>query len=576
LIKKLCKSIREYKKQTILTPILVALEVVFEILITYNMAKLIDKGIEVGNTNMIIKIGLILIVMAICSLVLGALSGITCAKASSGFAKNLREDIFYKIQNFSFLNIDKFKTSGLITRLTTDVSHVSWAFQTVIRVAVRSPLTIMFSLIMIIRISKKMALIFVGVMPIMAIGLLLIIKFAHPLFRKVFDEYDHMNNVVSENLNGIRVVKSFVAEDKEIKKFNNVSNRIYRLFSKAQNLIAFNNPLMQACVYTSMLLIAWIGAKMIVSGNLSTGELMSLFTYVMQVLGSLMMMSMVLVSIVISRESVERVCEVLDEKIDLTSDNGGIKEVLNGEIIFDNVNFSYVKNRNKLCLLDVNFKINSGETIGIIGSTGSSKSTLVQLIPRLYDVSTGSVLVGGKDVRDYDLFTLRDEVGMVLQKNVLFSGTILENLRWGNENASMDEINEVCEIACCKDFIMGFKDKYDTYIEQGGTNVSGGQKQRICLARALLKKPKILILDDSTSAVDTKTDNTIKKGLRKFLPETTKIIIAQRINSIIDCDRIMVLDEGKINAFDIHENLLKNNKIYQEVYYSQEGGGNNE
>ena len=576
MIKKLSKCIREYKKLTILTPLFVALEVVFEILITYNMAQLIDKGIEVGNTNMIIKIGLVLIGMAICSLILGALSGITCAKASSGFAKNLRKDIFYKIQNFSFLNIDKFKISGLITRLTTDVSHVSWAFQTVIRVAVRSPLTIIFSLIMIIRISKKMALIFLGVMPIMAIGLLLIIKFAHPLFRKVFDEYDHMNNVVSENLNGIRVVKSFVAEDKEIKKFNNVSNRIYRLFSKAQNLIAFNNPLMQACVYTTMLLIAWIGAKMIVSGSLTTGQLMSLFTYVMQVLGSLMMMSMVLVSIVISRESAERVCEVLDEKIDLESDNNGIKEVLNGEIIFDNVNFSYVKNKNKLCLLDVNLKINSGETIGIIGSTGSSKSTLVQLIPRLYDVSTGKVLVSGKDVRDYDLYTLRDEVGMVLQKNVLFSGTILENLKWGNENASMDEINEVCEIACCKDFIMGFKDKYDTYIEQGGTNVSGGQKQRICLARALLKKPKILILDDSTSAVDTKTDNTIKKGLRKYLPETTKIIIAQRINSIIDCDRIIVLDEGKINAFDTHDNLLKNNKIYQEVYYSQEGGGNNE
>ena len=576
MIKKLSKCIREYKKLTILTPLFVALEVVFEILITYNMAQLIDKGIEVGNTNMIIKIGLVLIGMAICSLILGALSGITCAKASSGFAKNLRKDIFYKIQNFSFLNIDKFKTSGLITRLTTDVSHVSWAFQTVIRVAVRSPLTIIFSLIMIIRISKKMALIFMGIMPIMAIGLLLIIKFAHPLFRKVFDEYDHMNNVVSENLNGIRVVKSFVAEDKEIKKFNNVSNRIYRLFSKAQNLIAFNNPLMQACVYTTMLLIAWIGAKMIVSGSLTTGQLMSLFTYVMQVLGSLMMMSMVLVSIVISRESVARVCEVLDEKIDLSSDEEGIKQVLNGEIIFDNVNFSYVKNKNKLCLLDVNLKINSGETIGIIGSTGSSKSTLVQLIPRLYDVSTGKVLVGGCDVRDYDLYTLRNEVGMVLQKNVLFSGTILENLRWGNENASMDEINEVCEIACCKDFIMGFKDKYDTYIEQGGTNVSGGQKQRICLARALLKKPKILILDDSTSAVDTKTDNTIKKGLRKYLPETTKIIIAQRINSIIDCDKIIVMDEGRIDAFDTHDNLLKNNKIYQEIYYSQEGGGNNE
>ena len=576
MIKKLCKCIREYKKETILTPIFVALEVVFEILITYNMAKLIDKGVEVGNTEMIIKIGLILIVMAICSLILGALSGITCAKASSGFAKNLRKDIFYKIQNFSFLNIDKFKTSGLVTRLTTDVMHVNWAFQTIIRIAVRAPLTVIFALIMIVRISSKIALIFLGVMPVMIIGLFLIIKFAHPLFRKVFDEYDHMNNVVSENLNGIRVVKSFVAEDKEIKKFNNVSNRIYRLYSKAQNLLAFNNPLMQACVYTTMLLIAWIGAKMIVSGTLSTGQLMSLFTYIMQVLGSLMMMSMVFVSIVVSRESVVRVCEVLDEKIDLESNENGLKEVSNGEIIFDNVNFSYVKNKKKLCLLNVNLKINSGEMIGIIGSTGSSKSTLVQLIPRLYDVVDGKVLVGGKNVKDYDLFTLRNEVGMVLQKNVLFSGTILENLKWGNENATQEEIDEVCEIACCKDFIMNFKDKYNTYIEQGGTNVSGGQKQRICLARALLKKPKILILDDSTSAVDTKTDNTIKKGLREFLPNTTKLIIAQRINSIIDCDRIIVLDDGKIDAFGTHEELLASNKIYQEVYYSQEGGDNNE
>lgn len=572
MIKKLIKCIREYKKETILTPIFVALEVVFEILITYNMAQLIDKGVEVGNTNMIIKIGFILILMAVCSLILGALSGITCAKASSGFAKNLRKDIFYKIQNFSFLNIDKFKTSGLVTRLTTDVMHVNWAFQTVIRIAVRAPLTIVFALIMIVRINSKISLVFLGVMPIMIIGLLLIIKYAHPLFRKVFDEYDHMNNVVSENLNGIRVVKSFVAEDKEIKKFNSVSNKIYRLFSKAQNLLAFNNPLMQACVYTTMLLISWIGAKMIVSGSLTTGQLMSLFTYIMQVLGSLMMLSMVFVSIVISRESVVRVCEVLDEKIDLESTEDGATKVENGEIIFNHVNFSYVKNKKKLCLTDINLKINDGEMIGIIGSTGSGKSTLVQLIPRLYDVVSGEVIVGGKNVKDYDLFTLRDEVGMVLQKNVLFSGTILDNLKWGNEKATMEEINEVCEIACCKDFIMNFKDKYDTYIEQGGTNVSGGQKQRICLARALLKKPKILILDDSTSAVDTKTDNTIKKGLRTFLPKTTKFIIAQRINSIIDCDRIIVMNEGMVDAFGTHEELLKNNKIYQEVYYSQEGG----
>lgn len=575
MIKRLSKCIREYKKETILTPILVTLEVILEILITYNMSLLIDKGIEPGSINMIIKIGLILIVMAIGSLIFGALSGIACAKASSGFAKNLRQDIFYKIQNFSFLNIDKFKTSGLITRLTTDVMHVNWAFQTIIRIAVRAPLTIIFAIIMIYRINHKMTLIFLGIMPVMIIGLFLIIKYAHPLFRKVFDEYDQMNNVVSENLSGIRVVKSFVAEDKEIKKFGLVSNRIYQLFSKAQNLLAFNNPLMQVCVYSSMLLVAWIGAKLIVSGSLTTGQLMSLFTYIMQVLGSLMMISMVFVSIVISRESVERICEVLDEKNDLENNEKKISKVLNGEIIFDNVNFSYVKKKNKLCLSNVNLKINSGEMIGIIGSTGSSKSTLVQLIPRLYDVIEGRVLVSGVDVRDYDLFTLRNEVGMVLQKNVLFSGTILDNLKWGNENATSEDIDEACEIAGCKEFIINFKDKYDTYIEQGGTNVSGGQKQRICLARALLKKPKILILDDSTSAVDTKTDSIIKKGLRKFLPDTTKIIIAQRINSIMDCDRIIVMDEGQVMAFDTHENLLKNNKIYQEVYYSQEGGVQN-
>lgn len=576
MIKKLAKCIREYKKETILTPILVAFEVVFEILITYNMAILIDKGIEVGNTNVIIKIGLLLIFMAICSLILGALSGVTCAKASSGFAKNLRKDIFYKIQNFSFLNIDKFKTSGLVTRLTTDVSHVNWAFQMIIRIAVRAPLMIIFALIMIVRINPKMALIFLGVMPVLIIGLGLIIKLGHPLFRKVFDEYDHLNNVVSENLNGIRVVKSFVAEDKEIKKFNHVSNRIYRIYSKAQNIMAFNNPLMQASIYTTMLLIAWIGAKLIVSGTLTTGQLMSLFTYVMQVLNSLMMISMVFVSIVVSRESVVRVCEVLDEKIDLTNNDKNVKVVKNGDITFDNVSFSYVKNKNKLCLENVNLEIKSGEMIGIIGGTGSSKSSLVQLIPRLYDVSVGKVLVGGVNVLDYDLYTLRNEVGMVLQKNVLFSGTILENLRWGNEDATQAEIEEVCKIACCHDFIMSFKDKYNTYIEQGGTNVSGGQKQRLCIARALLKKPKILILDDSTSAVDTKTDNSIKKGLREFIPQTTKIIIAQRINSIIDCDKIIVLDDGKINGIGTHSELLVNNRIYQEVYESQNGGMINE
>lgn len=576
MIKTLAKCIREYKINAILTPIFVSIEVVLEILITYYMALLIDNGVEVGNTDYIIKIGLILIGMAFLSLLFGALSGDSCAKASAGFSKNLRKDIFYKIQDFSFLNIDKFKTSGLITRLTTDVSHVNWAFQMIIRTAVRAPLTTIFAFAMIFRISPKISMIFLIVMPILLTGLLIIINLAHPLFRKVFDEYDHLNNVVSENLNGIRVVKSFVSEDKEIKKFSAVSNSIYRLYKKAQNILAFNNPLMQLSVYTTMLLIAWIGAKMVVGGSLTTGELMSLFTYIMQVMGSLMMISMVFVSIVISRESAERISEVLVEEIDLKNKDNALCEITSGDIVFDNVSFSYVKDKKKLCLSNINFHIKSGESIGIVGGTGSSKSSLVQLIPRLYDASIGKVLVDGHDVRDYDLWTLRENVSMVLQKNVLFSGTILENLRWGNENATLEEIDKVCEMACCKEFIMNFKDGYNTYIEQGGTNVSGGQKQRLCIARALLKKPKILILDDSTSAVDTKTDSKIKKALHEIIPGTTKIIIAQRINSIMDCDRIIVLDEGRINGMGTHEELLKNNKIYQEVYNSQNGGVINE
>ena len=576
MIKTLAKCIREYKINAILTPIFVSIEVILEILITYYMALLIDNGIEVGNTDYIIKIGLILIGMAFLSLLFGALSGDSCAKASAGFSKNLRQDIFYKIQGFSFLNIDKFKTSGLITRLTTDVSHVNWAFQMIIRTAVRAPLTTIFAFAMIFRISPKISMIFLIVMPILLTCLLLIINLAHPLFRKVFDEYDHLNNVVSENLNGIRVVKSFVSEDKEIKKFSAVSNSIYRLYKKAQNILAFNNPLMQLSVYITMLLIAWIGAKMVVGGSLTTGELMSLFTYIMQVMGSLMMISMVFVSIVISRESAERISEVLVEEIDLKNKDNALYEITSGDIVFDNVSFSYVKDKKKLCLSNINFHIKSGESIGIIGGTGSSKSSLVQLIPRLYDASIGRVLVDGHDVRDYDLWTLRENVSMVLQKNVLFSGTILENLRWGNENATLEEIDKVCEMACCKEFIMNFKDGYNTYIEQGGTNVSGGQKQRLCIARALLKKPKILILDDSTSAVDTKTDSKIKKALHEIIPGTTKIIIAQRINSIMDCDRIIVLDDGRIDGMGTHEELLKNNKIYQEVYNSQNGGVINE
>ena len=576
MIKKISKSIREYKKATILTSLFVCLEVVLEVLITFYTSKLIDNGIEKGDMNMIIKIGLVLAFMAILSLIFGILSGVFCAKATSGFSKNLRQDLFYKIQNFSFNNIDKFKSSGLITRLTTDVEHISMAFQMIIRVAVRAPLTIIFSLIMIVRINLKISLIFLIVMPILLIGLTLIIKKAHPMFRTVFDEYDNLNNVVSENLSGIRLVKSFTAEEKEIKKFEKVSNKIYRIFKKAQNLIALNGPLMQGSVYLTMLLLAWFGAKMVVSSTLTTGELMVLFTYVMQILGSLMMVSMIFVVIVISKESCERVCEILDEEIDLKNNEKCIKELKDGSITFNDVYFSYVSKKEKSCLKEINFQISSAECVGIIGSTGSGKSTLVQLIPRLYDVTSGEILIGETNVKDYDLFTLREKVAMVLQKNTLFSGTINENLKWGDENATKEEIEKACELSCSKEFIETFPLKYDTYVEQEGTNLSGGQKQRLCIARALLKKPKILILDDSTSAVDTKTDNSIRKYIKKVIPNTTTIIIAQRINSIMDCDKIIVMDDGKVNEIGTHEELLKNNKIYKEVYSSQMEGGINE
>lgn len=577
MIKRLSKCVREYKKPAILTPIFVSFEVIMEVIIPLLMADLIDKGIEAGNMNEIVKIGSVLIIVAILSLIFGVLSGLFAAKASTGFACNVRHDMYHNVQNFSFKNIDKFSTSSIITRLTTDVTNVQNAFQMITRIAVRSPLMLIFSLIMAFSINKDVSLVFLCTIPVLAIGLFLIMTHAHPIFERVFKTYDKLNNVVEENLRGIRVVKSYVREDFEINKFNDVSGNIYKDFVKAEKLLALNTPLMQFVMYSSMLLISWVGAKLIVGSSMTTGDLMGLITYAMQILSSLMMFSMVLVMIVISRASAERIVEILDEKSDIFSPEDAIKNVEDGSVVFKNVSFGYSDKKKKLCLTNINLDIKSGETIGIIGGTGSSKTTFVQLIPRLYDATKGEVLVGGVDVRKYDLDVLRNSVAMVLQKNVLFSGTIKENLRWGNENASDDELIRACKLAQADDFIQSFPEKYDTYIEQGGSNVSGGQKQRLCIARALLKKPKILILDDSTSAVDTKTDALIRKAFAEEIPNTTKFIIAQRISSISDADKIIVLDDGKIVAFGTHDELLNTCDIYKEVYTSQNKGGvNNE
>ena len=579
MIKKLMRSIREYKKDSILTPTFVALEVVMEVIIPLLMARLIDYGIEKADLGYIWGMGAVLVVMAMISLMFGALSGRYAAKASAGFAKNLRKDMYYRVQNFSFSNIDKFSTASIVTRLTTDVTNVQNAYQMVIRMAVRSPMMLLFSMIMAFGINADMALIFLAAVPILGIGLWLIMTKAHPIFEKVFRTYDKLNNVVQENLHGIRVVKSYVREEHEIEKFGKISGSIYRDFTRAEKLLAFNMPLMQFCVYSCMLLISWLGARFIVaSGNnpavgMSTGQLMSLITYAMQILMSLMMLSMVFVMITISRASAERIEELLDEESDLHNGGNPVMEVPDGSVVFRDVNFSYAKDKNKLCLRDVNLTIASGETVGIIGGTGAAKTSLVQLIPRLYDVTEGEVLVGGVDVRRYDVETLREQVAMVLQKNVLFSGTIKDNLRWGNEQATDEEMEHVCKLARADEFIQTFPKKYDTYIEQGGTNVSGGQKQRLCIARALLKKPKILILDDSTSAVDTKTDALIRKAFREEIPDTTKIIIAQRISSVQDADKIIVMDGGKIQDVGTHEELLKTSSIYREVYESQMKGG---
>ena len=579
MVRKLLRSVREYKTSSLLAPLFVTCEVILEVIIPMLMANLIDFGIEAGNMQYILKMGLALVICCIVSLTFGALSGKYAAVASAGFAKNLREDMYNKVQEYSFSNIDKFSTASIVTRLTTDITNIQNAYMMSIRVAVRCPIMLIFALFMAFQINSHLAPIFVIAIPILAVGLVIIISNAKRIFERIFRTYDKLNNVVQENLHGIRVVKSFVREDHETEKFCSVSKEIYQDFSKAEKILAFNAPLMQFCAYGCMLLISCLGAKLIVaSGNnpavgMTTGDLTSMFSYTMQILMSLMMFSMVFVMITISYASMERAEEILDEKSDLHNPENPVYEVKDGSIEFDHVNFVYGKNADKLCLDNVNLKIPSGATVGIIGGTGSSKSTLVQLIPRLYDATEGAVKVGGRDVREYDIESLREEVAMVLQKNVLFSGTIKDNLRWGKEDATDEEMRHVCQLAQADEFIQTFPDGYDTYIEQGGTNVSGGQKQRLCIARALLKKPKILILDDSTSAVDTKTDAMIRTAFREEIPNTTKIIIAQRISSVEDADLILVLDDGKINGMGTHQELLANNEIYREVYESQQKGG---
>ena len=573
MIRKLMQSIREFKLFSLLSPLFVVLEVVMEVVIPLLMAKLIDEGIDgAGGMDAVMHYGWILLVCCVLSLIFGALAGHFAAFASAGFARNLRHDMFHHVQTYSFSNIDKFSAASIVTRLTTDVTNVQNAYQMVIRVALRSPVMLIFSMVMAFRLSTRLSLIYLAAIPVLGVGLYFIMTRVHPIFERVFKTYDKLNNVTQENLHGIRVVKSFVREEHEIQKFSNISENIYQDFSKAEKRLAFNMPLMQFCMYACLILVSWFGARMIVSRTLTTGQLMSLMTYAIQILSSLMMLSMVFVMITMSRASCERIVEILDEESDIVSPADAVTEVPDGSIDFDHVSFSYSKREDKCCLEDVDLHIPAGMTLGILGGTGSAKSSLVQLIPRLYDATIGTVQVGGVDVRQYDVETLREEVAMVLQKNVLFSGTIKENLRWGNPDATDEEMQRVCRLAHADEFIQTFPDGYDTYIEQGGTNVSGGQKQRLCIARALLKKPKILILDDSTSAVDTHTDACIRQALRDEIPDTTKIIIAQRVSSLMDADRILVLDEGRVSGIGTHEELLQNNAIYREVYESQQKG----
>lgn len=575
MLKKLASYVKEYKRDAILTPLFVILEVVMEVIIPVLMANIIDIGIKNGDVHYILEMGVLLIISAILSLTFGMLSGRFAAKASAGYAKNLRKAMFHKVQDYSFENIDKFSTSSLVTRMTTDVTNVQMAFQMIIRILVRGPMMLIFALIMVMTISMKLSAIFFVAIPVLGAILFYIAIKAHPNFERVFKKYDKLNRVVQENVSAIRVVKAYVRESFEEKKFKEVNDEVYENFKKAEKIVAFNGPVMQFTIYTCILLISWIGSQLIVGGEMGTGQLSSIITYAWQILASLMMLSFVFVMIIMAQSSAERIIEVIDEEPTIKDKENPIKEVKDGSIKFENVSFQYSDEQedDKFALENINLDIKAGETIGIIGGTGSSKSTLVQLIPRLYDVTKGNIKVGGIDVKDYEIHALRDAVAMVLQKNVLFSGTIAENLRWGDKDADQEELEDACKLAQADGFIKEFPSKYDTVLDQGGTNVSGGQKQRICIARAILKKPKILILDDSTSAVDTKTDALIRKAFREEIPNTTKIIIAQRVSSVEDADRIVVLNDGKIDGIGTSEELLKTNSIYREVYESQMKGG---
>lgn len=573
MFKLIKKSLREYYKQSILTPIFIILEVLLEVLIPLQMARIIDIGIKNSNINYILKEGIILVLIATCSLLFGILAGNYASVASAGFSKNIRKDIFYKIQEFSFKNIDKFSTSSLVTRMTTDISNIQVAFQMTIRLFIRTIFIIILSLIMTVIINPKIAIVFLLAIQILGSFLFLAIKFVFPLFESAYNEYDNMNKKIQENIRAARVVKAYVREEFEISKFNSTSNLVYSIFLKAEKLLSFTNLIMPLTIYGVILSILYIGGKSIVAGNMATGELTTLIIYGTQILMALMMISFVFVMNLIAEASIQRIIEVLDEKIDIASPKNSIKNVKNGDISFNNVNFSYTGKNGNLSLKNISLEIKSGQTVGIIGGTGSSKTTLIQLIPRLYDVTDGSVSVGGIDVRNYDLVTLRNAISIVLQKNTLFTGTISDNIRWGNPNATLDEVIKVAKLASADKFIQEFPDKYDTKILQGGNNVSGGQKQRICIARTLLKKPKILILDDSTSAVDTKTDYLIRKAFKEEIPDTTKIIIAQRISSIEDADVIIVMENGSINGIGTSKELLETNEIYKEIYSSQMKGG---
>ena len=581
MVKVLARSIREFKKASILTPLLVTVEVILECAIPFVIAQLVNQMQAGCSMDVIVRYGIVLIAMSLVSLIFGGAAGATCAAASTGFARNLRKDMFYNIQNFSFENIDKFSVSSLVTRMTTDIMNVQMAYMMIIRVAIRCPLMLIFSFVMGFVMGGRLAMIFLFTIPLLTIALFLVIRAATPIFRRVFRKYDALNDSVQENIQAMRVVKSYVREDYEKKKFGAAAENVQKDFTKAERIMAINSPMMQFCVYTGMVFVIAYGSYAVITSrslDLNVGQMSSMLTYSFQILMSLMMVSMVFVMITMATESAERIVEVLSEQSSLTSPENGLTEVKDGSIDFDDVSFKYSKKAERMALSDINLHIKSGEVIGILGGTGSSKSSLIQLIPRLYDATEGCVKVGGEDVRKYDLEALRNQVAVVLQKNVLFSGTIKDNLRWGNPDATDEQMEEACRLAQADEFIQQFPDKYDTWIEQGGANVSGGQKQRLCIARALLKKPKILILDDSTSAVDTRTDALIRKGFRDFIPETTKIIIAQRVASVQDADRIILMEGGRIDAIGTHEELMKSSEVYREIFTSQNrvGGDSNE